>query len=102
VLEHVKNPEEVIFESVRVLKPGGILQFIIPNYGSWWEGHYGVLMLPGMPKWLFKIYVRLMNRDPDFVDTLQFIKRNDLEKILLKLGGSVEVVSWRSIIFKLK
>jgi SAM-dependent methyltransferase len=94
VLEHVENPRKVICESVRILKSGGILQFVIPNYGSWWEGHYGLPMLPSMPKWAFKIYVRLIGRDENYVDTLQFIKRGDIEKILYPISDQIEVLGW--------
>ncbi|MCD4736100.1 MAG: class I SAM-dependent methyltransferase [Bacteroidales bacterium] len=100
VLEHVKNPEKVLSEALRVLKPGGILQFVIPNYGSWWEGHYGVLMLPNMPKWLFKLYVRGLGRDPYFVDTLHFIRRKDLKRFLLNSRDTVEVISWGVDLFE--
>lgn len=94
VLEHVKHPESVIREAVRVLKPGGIFQFVIPNYGSWWEGHYGTLMVPHMPKWAFKLYVRLKGRDPSYVDTLQFTTRKSLLRILSMLENKIEIVSW--------
>lgn len=94
VLEHVKYPDKVIEESIRVLKKGGILQFVIPNYGSFWEGHYGVLMLPYMPKWLFKLYVKMYGRAPEFIDTLQFINRRQLQKILEHSMHKVELLSW--------
>jgi SAM-dependent methyltransferase len=73
VLEHVSDPEKCIAECIRVTKPGGYICIVVPNYGSWWEGHYGMLFLPHCPKWLFKIIVRLRGRDPSFVDSLQFI-----------------------------
>lgn len=73
VLEHVADPAQVLGESLRVLRPGGRLVFIVPNYGSWWEGHYGVLFPPHCPKWLFKPMMRAIGRDPAFVDTLQFV-----------------------------
>ena len=94
VIEHVQNPEQVIDESLRILKPGGILQFIIPNYGSWWEGHYGVLWLPNMPLWLGKLYVRLYGRDPSFLDTLRFINHSWLNRILNKHQDHIEILSW--------
>ena len=46
VLEHVKEPPKVISEIIRVLKPGGHAQIVVPNYGSWWEGHYGSDVVP--------------------------------------------------------
>lgn len=100
VLEHVKDPERVISEAIRVLKPGGLFQFVIPNYGSWWEGHYGVLMLPFMTKRLFRIYVRLLGRDPDFVDTLQFTDKKMLNQILAPLSDQVEIISWGTRLFE--
>lgn len=91
VFEHVANPQAVLAEAIRVLKPGGYLYFSFPSYGSWWEGHYGVLWLPGMPKWLAKIYVRLLGRRADFIDHLQFITYRRLMQLLATLGDQVEV-----------
>lgn len=73
VMEHVRDPRAVLGESVRVLKPGGFVHFTVPNYGSIWEGHYNTLWIPNSPPWLAKLYVRLMGRVPDFVDTLQLL-----------------------------
>lgn len=100
VLEHVKDPGKVMSESIRVLKPGGLLQFVIPNYGSWWEGHYGVLMLPNMPKFLFKLYVRLLGRSPEFVDTLQFINKKKIKKMLIPHQDQIDIVSWGNRLFE--
>jgi SAM-dependent methyltransferase len=94
VLEHVRDPAAVIQDSIRVLKPGGFLQFVIPNYGSWWEGHYGILWLPNLSKSLARWYVRFFGRDPHFLDTLQFINRPGLEKCLATLGNRVEILGW--------
>ena len=91
VLEHVDDPETVLSEAIRVLKRGGFLQFVIPNYGSWWEGHYGMVWFPNMPKSLAKIYVRLYGRNPSFLDGLRFINRAWLEAILNK---HVEIMAW--------
>ncbi len=100
VLEHVKDPEKVIAEAIRVLKPGGLFQFVIPNYGSWWEGHYGILMLPVMTKKMFKLYVKLLGRDPDFVDTLQFTNKKMLKKILAPYSQEIEILSWGTSLFE--
>jgi SAM-dependent methyltransferase len=92
VFEHVAVPERVLAESIRVLKPGGHLYFSFPSYGSWWEGHYGVLWFPGLPKWLAKIYVVLLGRRPHFIDTLQFITHRRLQKILAPVRDQVDIV----------
>jgi ubiquinone/menaquinone biosynthesis C-methylase UbiE len=72
VLEHVEDPERVLYESVRVLKPGGILHFEIPNFLSYWEGHYLIpqppILFRGMLPWWVKTVFR---RDPAFAYTLQ-------------------------------
>jgi ubiquinone/menaquinone biosynthesis C-methylase UbiE len=72
VLEHVHDPKKVIAEAIRVCKPGGYIQIVVPNYGSFYDGHYGCLYLPYQPKWLWKFTVRfLLRRDPSYVDTLR-------------------------------
>lgn len=99
VLEHVKDPERVIRESIRVLKRGGYLQFVIPNYGSFWEGHYGILWLPNLPKPLAKIYVSLLGRDPSYLDTLNLIDQQYLEKIIARIDEA-KVVDWGYEVWK--
>lgn len=94
VLEHVQNPQQVIDESLRVLKPSGFLHIVVPNYGSWWEGHYGILWFPNLPLSLGKMYIRLQGRDPSFLETLQFINHNWLGKMLTPYQGKIEVLGW--------
>lgn len=94
VLEHVQNPQNVLKESLRVLKPGGFLYFSFPNYGSWWEGHYAILWLPNIPKWFAKIYVRLLGRNPEFIDHLQLINYRKLQKWIRELGNEIEVIGY--------
>lgn len=100
VLEHVKDPKKVLSESVRVLKPGGYLQFVIPNYFSFWEGHYGVFWPCITNKFIGKIYVKLLGKNPAYVDTLQLINPFYLENILKDLNLNVEVISWGKKVFK--
>lgn len=94
VLEHVSNPERVLDEAIRVLRPGGIGHFVAPNYASWWEGHYGIVWLPNLSLGAAKIYVRLLRRDPSFLDTLQFLTPSRLEQALARYGSRVEVMGW--------
>jgi ubiquinone/menaquinone biosynthesis C-methylase UbiE len=71
VLEHTENPELVLEEAVRVLKPGGTLHMEMPNFLSYFEGHYLAFQPPLvcekiLPWWIKWIY----RRDPSFAKTL--------------------------------
>ena len=71
VLEHTKNPNKVLEEAVRVLRPGGILHFEMPNFLSYFEGHYMVLQPPILWPSLLPHWVRLLGRDPSFARTMR-------------------------------
>ncbi len=73
VLEHTEDPRAVLRESLRVLKPGGFLQFVFPNYGSFFEGHYAIPWIPYLNNRMGKIWVRLWGRDPAFMETLKLL-----------------------------
>lgn len=94
VLEHVADPRRVLDESLRVLRPGGYLHVVVPNYGSWWEGHYGVPWFPNLPRRLGKLYVRLLGRDPAFLDTLQLVNPRQLRAILRRHHGRADALDW--------
>ena len=100
VLEHVKDPKQVFKESIRVLKPGGFLQFVIPNYFSFWEGHYGVLWPCLTNKFLARAYVAMLGKNPNYVNTLQLISPFYLKKILKSVENKIEIVGWGKDIFK--
>lgn len=97
-LEHVGNIDKVLKESVRVLKPEGYLYFVVPNYGSFWESHYGIIWIPYLPKFLVEIYVRLWGKNPVFLDELQFVNQLNLEKILKRLP--LTILDWGQKSFK--
>lgn len=72
VLEHTADPERVLMESLRVLRPGGLLHMEMPNFLSYFEGHYMVVMPPIVWKPMLAWWVRLVcRRDPAFARTLQ-------------------------------
>ena len=92
VLEHVINPEQVIRESARVLRPGGVLYINAPNYHSFYEGHYCVPWFPGLGKRLGTLYLRLIGRDPQYLLHLNFLSKSYLERIILNTQ-SLEVIN---------
>ena len=71
VLEHTEDPLKVVEEAVRVLRPGGIFQAEVPNYLSYFEGHYMVPQPPLVWRWILPRWVRLFGRDPAFAYTMR-------------------------------
>jgi SAM-dependent methyltransferase len=71
VLEHTEDPIKVLEEGVRVLRPGGILHAEVPNYLSYYEGHYLVPQPPLVWRWMLPLWVRLLGRDPSFARTMR-------------------------------
>ena len=71
VLEHTDNPLKVLEEGIRVLRPGGILHAEVPNYLSYFEGHYMVPQPPVIWRWVLPFWVRLLGRDPAFAYTMR-------------------------------
>ena len=68
VLEHVPNYRIILREADRVLKPGGWLFGIAPNYLALREeAHYHVRWWPLLPKPLASRYLRWLGRDPTFL-----------------------------------
>jgi len=98
VLEHCKNPPKVFEKSYKHLNPGGKIYFVIPNYQSFWEGHYGIFWLPFLNKKLAKVYVSLIGKNPKLINNLNFIKPNLIRKILKKTG--FEIISMGEEEFK--
>jgi ubiquinone/menaquinone biosynthesis C-methylase UbiE len=71
VLEHTAEPERVLAESVRVLRSGGLLHMEMPNYLSYFEGHYMVVQPPILWKPMLSWWVHwIFRRDPAFARTL--------------------------------
>jgi SAM-dependent methyltransferase len=72
VLEHTADPKKVLSEAVRVLKPGGILHMEMPNFLSYFEGHYMVVMPPLLWRGMLGQVVKFVyRRDPRYADTLR-------------------------------
>lgn len=99
VLEHCVNPELVIKESVRVLKSGGFLQFVFPNYGSFWEGHYYVFWIPYLNHFLARIYLFVIGKNPEYSNSLQFVNYFTIKKIISRMDD-ISVIDFGESVFK--
>ena len=88
VIEHVKDIRTSLEEMIRVLRKGGYLYLLAPNYLYPYEGHYKTRWIPLLPKPLAKIYLRLLGRNPRFIQHINYnsnylylarqLKRNDV------------------------
>lgn len=67
VLEHVRNPDQVLSEAYRVLRPGGHFLLACENYLAFVEPHYRVPWFPMLPKRLGKLYLSAIGRSPKFL-----------------------------------
>jgi SAM-dependent methyltransferase len=94
VLEHVQNIDKVLLEVDRVLKPKSIAYFTMPNYNSLREAHYEILWIPyilSKSKKLAKIYLRLVGKNPAYVDELNFTTPSNIRKKTENIFGSNNV-----------
>lgn len=89
VLEHVMDVEKSIKEMLRVLKRGGILYLVVPNYMFPYEGHYKIWWIPMMPKIIAKLYLKLINRPNKFIEHINYTTAigilNELKKYKVKI-----------------
>lgn len=88
VLEHVPDATRALSEARRVLRPGGAMYVICPNYAAFRrEAHYGVFWPPFMPRALGARYLRWRGKVPRFFETSVFPKTSwGILFALLRLG----------------
>jgi ubiquinone/menaquinone biosynthesis C-methylase UbiE len=67
VLEHVKYPYEVAPEIKRILRRGGKALISCENYLAFREQHYKIFWLPLLPKFIGASYLRIRQRNPQFL-----------------------------------
>jgi SAM-dependent methyltransferase len=91
VPERTHDPLKVLFEAARVLRPGGVCHMEIPNFLSYFEGHY---MVPQFPIWsnrVLVVWLRILGRDPSFSKTLRLINPLWCRRALAAIGGRYEI-----------
>ncbi len=97
VFEHVEDPTQAFAEAIRVCRPGGLIQIVIPNYGSFYEGHYATWYMPHLPKPIWKWWLKyVQRRDPSYADTLRTeLTAGAVAKILrpYEQSGVIHIVS---------
>jgi SAM-dependent methyltransferase len=88
-LEHVRDAGRAVREMLRVLCPGGALYVHTPNRWAWFESHYKLPWLPGMPRSLARAYLRAHGRPTGFLDSLALLTRAECLALIDAAGGEV-------------
>ncbi|MHC4232376.1 MAG: class I SAM-dependent methyltransferase [Planctomycetota bacterium] len=93
VLEHVGSLETTLSECVRLLKPGGIMYHVFPNYHSFYEGHYNVLWWPFLNQKSGRGYLKLLRKYTPYYETLNIVKPKTVRRIMVAHEEHIEVLS---------
>jgi SAM-dependent methyltransferase len=99
VLEHTRQPELVLQETLRVLRPGGWFVHVFPNYGSVWEGHYGLPWIPHLPKSLGRVYFTLLGRDLSMLEEVQLLTHGRVAQMLNR-RNNVRITDWGTALWE--
>jgi SAM-dependent methyltransferase len=102
VFEHVDSIEHMITQCLRVLKTGGIMYHICPNYHSFYEGHYSVFWLPFLNKKMGRLYLKLLGRYNSNFENLNIVKPKNVHRCLEKYQNQIELISLGKKEFKAK
>lgn len=88
VLEHIHDYKKAILEAKRILRKGGKIFIVAPNYFSFRkEAHYHLPWVPLFPKPLARLYLKMCGRGPSFLDECIFYITNFGVKRFLKKQG---------------
>jgi SAM-dependent methyltransferase len=68
VCEHVPDRAKLARECVRVLRPGGVMQHIMPSYAFPWEPHYRIPWPPRASRTVARLWLRAIGRDTRLFD----------------------------------
>jgi MPBQ/MSBQ methyltransferase len=79
VLEHIEDLDKTLSVARQVLRTGGLIYVLCPNYFAWrLEAHYHVPWKPNplLPREKAIAYLRSLGRDPTFFETSIFRRTN--------------------------
>lgn len=90
VLEHIEDLDKALSVARHVLRTGGLVYVVCPNYFAWrLEAHYHVPWKPNplLPREKAVAYLKSLGRDPTFFETSIFRRTNwEVLGVLRRLG----------------
>jgi len=93
VLEHVESIDKFLDESIRLLRPGGTMYHVFPNYRSFYEGHFNILWLPFLTKSTGRAYMKLIRKYSEYYETLKLVKPRTVRNALDRHSDKLEIIS---------
>lgn len=98
VIEHVQCPSQVIAELVRVTNLGGHILLAFPNYMMPFEGHYRVPWIPFMPKTVGTHYLKLLGRNPKYLQNfINYVTYKNVLKLLHQHPVTIRCLSYERL-----
>ena len=95
VLEHVADLRSVLYEAVRVTKPGGYIYLQAPDYRFSYDTHYCMPWPRMMPPPQAAAWVKAMGRPTGGIETIYRVTTPEVTAILGALDCSLETVLMR-------
>ena len=93
VLEHIEDCRDILQSAICLLKKGGIVFIICPNYMAWrQEAHYHVPWKPSflLPKEQGSAYLKDLGKDPTYFENAIYYRTNrEIIDLLSQLGMEV-------------
>lgn len=94
IYEHAKNPQKLVDEIYRILKPGGVCFFGARNkYGGYYDGHYKLPFVSWLPKSISDMYVKVFTKKCEYdIDLYPLWKLNKLVKKFTKVDYTLATI----------
>ena len=86
VVEHVQDVEKTISEIARVMKHGAYGYIQTQNYNIPWEPHFKMVLPTMFGHRISKFILRLRGRVPDYLDTVNLIRKGEFLNMLSHYG----------------
>ncbi|MEO1240328.1 MAG: class I SAM-dependent methyltransferase [Pseudomonadota bacterium] len=86
VLEHIDNLDDAIEALCAVMSPSGKMVHLCPNYAFPYEPHFGIPLIPWMPRLSRKLLISDREIDDELWNSLNFITARKIKRMLSRRG----------------